>query len=135
MADGVTLMDPATTYIDAGVRIGRDTVIHPLTFLEGSTRIGQGCEVGPSTRIVDSRLDDGATVQFSVVRGARVRRGATVGPFAHDPARDRPGRGREGRHVRRDQGLADRPRRQGAAPVLRRGRDGRRGHERRGRRR
>ena len=82
MAGGVTLMDPATTYIDAGVRIGRDTVIHPLTFLEGSTRIGQGCEVGPSTRIADSRLDDGATVQFSVVRGARIRRGATVGPFA-----------------------------------------------------
>jgi bifunctional UDP-N-acetylglucosamine pyrophosphorylase/glucosamine-1-phosphate N-acetyltransferase len=82
MANGVTLVDPATTYLDADVRIGRDTVIHPLTFLEGSTRVGAACEVGPSTRIVDSQLDDGATVQFSVVRGARIGRGATVGPYA-----------------------------------------------------
>ena len=83
MANGVTILDPETTYVDADVRIGRDTVIHPLTFLEGSTRIGQDCEVGPSTRIVNSRLDDGASVQFSVVNGARVRRGAAVGPYAH----------------------------------------------------
>lgn len=82
MANGVTLVDPDTTYIDADVRVGRDTVIHPLTFLEGSTRVGTGCEVGPSTRVVDSRLDDGAVVQFSVVRGSRIRAGATVGPYA-----------------------------------------------------
>jgi bifunctional UDP-N-acetylglucosamine pyrophosphorylase/glucosamine-1-phosphate N-acetyltransferase len=83
MARGVTIVDPESTYIDVDVRIGRDTVIHPLTFLEGATRIGEGCEVGPSTRIEDSRLDDGASVQFSVVRGARIRSGAAVGPFAH----------------------------------------------------
>lgn len=83
MAKGVTLLDPATTFIDVDVRIGRDTVIRPLTFLEGSTRIGAGTEIGPSTRIVDSRVDDEATVQFSVVHGARIGRGATVGPFAH----------------------------------------------------
>ena len=83
MANGVTILDPETTYVDVDVRIGRDTVIHPLTFLEGATRIGQGCEVGPSTRIVDSRLGDGASVQFSVVRGARIRAGAAVGPYAH----------------------------------------------------
>jgi bifunctional UDP-N-acetylglucosamine pyrophosphorylase/glucosamine-1-phosphate N-acetyltransferase len=82
MANGVTLLDPPTTFIDADVRIGRDTVVHPLSFLEGSTRIGRGCEIGPSTRISDSRVDDGATVQFSVVRGARIRREAAVGPFA-----------------------------------------------------
>jgi bifunctional UDP-N-acetylglucosamine pyrophosphorylase/glucosamine-1-phosphate N-acetyltransferase len=82
MANGVTLLDPETAYVDADVRIGPDTVIHPLTFLEGSTRIGAGCEVGPSARIVDSRLEDGATVQFSVVRGSRIGRGAAVGPFA-----------------------------------------------------
>jgi len=83
MASGVSLLDPDTTYIDVEVRIGRDTVIHPLTFLEGSTRIGAGCEIGPSTRIVDSRVDDRASVQFSVVQGARIRRGAAVGPYAH----------------------------------------------------
>ncbi len=83
MDNGVTILDPETTFIDAGVRIGRDTVIHPLTFLEGETRIGAGCEIGPSTRIVDSRVDEGATVQFSVVSGARIRRDAAVGPYAH----------------------------------------------------
>jgi bifunctional UDP-N-acetylglucosamine pyrophosphorylase/glucosamine-1-phosphate N-acetyltransferase len=82
MANGVTLVDPDATYIDADVRVGPDTVIHPLTFLEGSTRVGTGCEVGPSTRVVDSRIDDGAVVQFSVVRGSRIRAGATVGPYA-----------------------------------------------------
>jgi bifunctional UDP-N-acetylglucosamine pyrophosphorylase/glucosamine-1-phosphate N-acetyltransferase len=83
MGKGVTLLDPETTFIDADVRIGRDTVIHPLTFLEGTTRIGAGCEIGPSTRIVDSRIDDEATVQFSVVREARVGPRTDVGPFAH----------------------------------------------------
>jgi bifunctional UDP-N-acetylglucosamine pyrophosphorylase/glucosamine-1-phosphate N-acetyltransferase len=65
------------------VRIGIDTVIHPLTFLEGSTRIGERAEIGPSTRIVDSRIDEEAIVQFSVVRGARVGKRAQVGPFAN----------------------------------------------------
>jgi bifunctional UDP-N-acetylglucosamine pyrophosphorylase/glucosamine-1-phosphate N-acetyltransferase len=83
LAHGVTIVDPETTFVDAGVRIGRDTVIHPLTFIEGETRIGAGCELGPSTRIVDSRLDDGASVQFSVVSGARIRTEAAVGPYAH----------------------------------------------------
>lgn len=82
-SNGVTLVDPATTYIDVDVRIGRDTVIHPLTFLAGGTRIGVGCEIGPSTRIVDSAVGGGAVVQFSVVRGSRVGVGAQVGPYAH----------------------------------------------------
>jgi bifunctional UDP-N-acetylglucosamine pyrophosphorylase/glucosamine-1-phosphate N-acetyltransferase len=83
LASGVTIVDPATTYIDADVRIGRDAVIHPMTFLSGSTRIGEACEVGPSTRIVDSTVGDGAIVQFSVVRDSRIGARATVGPFAH----------------------------------------------------
>jgi bifunctional UDP-N-acetylglucosamine pyrophosphorylase/glucosamine-1-phosphate N-acetyltransferase len=56
--------------------------VHPLTFLEGTTRIGEGCEIGPSARIVDSRVDDGAEVTFSVVRESRVGSGASVGPYA-----------------------------------------------------
>jgi NDP-sugar pyrophosphorylase family protein len=50
LANGVTLDDPETTYIDVDVRIGRDTVIHPMTFLSGETRIATGCEIGSSTR-------------------------------------------------------------------------------------
>lgn len=83
MAKGVTIVDPDTTYIDADVRIGRDAVIHPMTFLSGSTRVGAGCEVGPSSRVVDSVLGSGAVVQFSVVRGARIGAEAQVGPYAH----------------------------------------------------
>ena len=83
MANAVTIVDPSATYIDVGVRIEPDTVIHPLTFLEGSTRIGAGCDIGPSTRIVDSRVDEGATVAYSVVKGSRIGRGANVGPYTH----------------------------------------------------
>ena len=87
MANGVTLIDPATTYIDVGVRIGADTVILPMTFLEGSTTIDASCTIGPSTRIVDSRIGDRSEVTFAVVLGSEVGRGVHVGPFA----RIRPG--------------------------------------------
>ncbi len=83
MAAGVTIEDPASTYIDVDVRIGRDTVIRPMTILEGETRIGPRCAIGPATRIVDSRVGQGATVEHAVVKGSRIGRGATVGPFSH----------------------------------------------------
>ncbi|MEO8293425.1 MAG: bifunctional UDP-N-acetylglucosamine diphosphorylase/glucosamine-1-phosphate N-acetyltransferase GlmU [Actinomycetota bacterium] len=82
MDAGVTLLDPTTTYIDAGVKIGSDTVVLPLTFLEGDTVIGRGCRIGPSTRLVDTRVADAAQVTFSVAEGALIGRGADVGPFA-----------------------------------------------------
>jgi bifunctional UDP-N-acetylglucosamine pyrophosphorylase/glucosamine-1-phosphate N-acetyltransferase len=82
LAAGVTIVDPSTTFIDEGVRIGADTTVLPLTFLEGDTTIGRGAELGPSTRIRDSRVADGAGVTFSVVEGARIGRNADVGPFA-----------------------------------------------------
>jgi bifunctional UDP-N-acetylglucosamine pyrophosphorylase / glucosamine-1-phosphate N-acetyltransferase len=87
LANGVTLVDPDATYIDADVRIGGDTVIHPGTFLEGSTVIGDGCELGPSARIVDSAVGDRSTVQFAVVLGSTIGRDVQVGPFV----RMRPG--------------------------------------------
>lgn len=83
MNDGVTIVDPAQTYIDAGVKIGRDSVIHPLTFLSGDTRVGAGCEIGPGARIADSTIADGARILFSVLDGASVGPGATVGPYAY----------------------------------------------------
>ena len=82
LAGGVTIVDPETTYIDVDVKIGSDSVIAPMTLLEGETRVGTGCEIGPSTRIVDSRIGDGATVTFAVVREARIGARADVGPFA-----------------------------------------------------
>ncbi|MDQ3915338.1 MAG: bifunctional UDP-N-acetylglucosamine diphosphorylase/glucosamine-1-phosphate N-acetyltransferase GlmU [Actinomycetota bacterium] len=82
MSQGVTIVDPATTYIDAGVEIGADATIHPFTFLEGATVVGPGAQVGPQTRLVDSTVEDGATITFSVVRGSVVGPEASVGPFA-----------------------------------------------------
>lgn len=83
MAGGVTIVDPSQTYIDAGVRIGRDTVVYPLTFLGGDTLVGEGCEIGPGTRVVSSRIGDGARVQFSVIDQASVGARANVGPYAY----------------------------------------------------
>ena len=84
MAAGVTLIDPATTYIDADVEIGADTVIHPGVILEGQTRIGSACEIQAHVRICDSTLGDHVTINnFCLITGARVAQGASVGPFAH----------------------------------------------------
>ena len=81
MAAGVTVEDPAATYVDTTVTAGADTVLRPHTFLEGDTHIGTGCTIGPSSRLVDTQVDDGAEVTFSVVKQARIGPGVTVGPF------------------------------------------------------
>ena len=84
MAAGVTLIDPATTYIDADVVVGADTVIYPCVFLEGSTRIGAACEIHSGTRIVNSTVGDRVCVKnHTVVTDSTVDAGASVGPFAH----------------------------------------------------
>jgi bifunctional UDP-N-acetylglucosamine pyrophosphorylase/glucosamine-1-phosphate N-acetyltransferase len=82
MAAGVRLIDPDATYIDVDVRIGRDSVIHPNTFLEAGTAIGTGCTIGPTARIVRSRVGNGSAVSFSVVEDSRIGRECEVGPFA-----------------------------------------------------
>jgi bifunctional UDP-N-acetylglucosamine pyrophosphorylase/glucosamine-1-phosphate N-acetyltransferase len=82
MGAGVTLIDPAATYIDVDVRIGPDTLLQPGTFLEGPTRIGAGCVIGPSTRVRDATIGDRSEVTFSVVTGSAIGRDAHVGPFA-----------------------------------------------------
>ena len=82
MDDGVTVIDPATTYIDASVTIGRDATIHPFTFLEGATVVGEGAEVGPQVRALDSEIGPGARVSFSVVTSSVIGPEASVGPFA-----------------------------------------------------
>lgn len=82
MQHGVTLRDPASTFIDATVKIGAETVVEPFTFLTGSTVIGKGCVVGPFSRVNNSRIDDNALVVQSVVEDSRVRQGAQVGPWS-----------------------------------------------------
>jgi len=84
MAAGVTLIDPATTYIDPDVHVGADTVIHPGVVIQGQTRIGTACEIHAYVRIADSDIADRVVVQnFCLIAGARVAEGASIGPFAH----------------------------------------------------
>jgi bifunctional UDP-N-acetylglucosamine pyrophosphorylase/glucosamine-1-phosphate N-acetyltransferase len=80
---GVTLEDPSTTYVDAGVRVGRDTIVLANSHLEGATVIGAECEVGPNTIIRDSTVADGCRIVASVLDGATLEPEVTVGPFAH----------------------------------------------------
>jgi bifunctional UDP-N-acetylglucosamine pyrophosphorylase/glucosamine-1-phosphate N-acetyltransferase len=84
MAAGVTLIDPATTYIDLDVTIAADTVIHPCVFIEGSTKIGAACEIHAGARIVNSTLGDRVIVKnHTIITDSRLDDGAQVGPFAH----------------------------------------------------
>lgn len=82
MLNGVTLIDPATTYIEAGVTIGPDTVIWPNTCIQGETSIGSGCAIGPNTHIRASKIGDRCTVFFSVMEGAWLENDVEMGPFA-----------------------------------------------------
>jgi len=83
MLEGVTIVNPDSTYIDADVTIGRDTIIYPETYLQGTTTIGEGCTLGPNLRVSSSRIDDGAQLEQSVVLESVIHRSATVGPFAY----------------------------------------------------
>ncbi|MSO57381.1 MAG: UDP-N-acetylglucosamine diphosphorylase/glucosamine-1-phosphate N-acetyltransferase [Acidobacteria bacterium] len=84
MAAGVTIEDPATTYIDPDVSVGADTVIHPGVSLEGTTTVGRACEIHSGVRIVDSRLGDRVLVHnHCVIANATIASDAAVGPFAH----------------------------------------------------
>ncbi len=83
MLDGVTLVDPASIFVDADVRIGRDSVVYPGTIIAGASRIGARCTIGPSTLIADSTLGDGCRILHSVVENARLEDDVSVGPFGH----------------------------------------------------
>lgn len=83
MREGVTVTDPMSTYVDDGVKIGRDTVLEPMTVLAGDTQIGDDCVIGPAARIVDSVIDDGVELVASHVYESEVGSGCSVGPFAY----------------------------------------------------
>jgi bifunctional UDP-N-acetylglucosamine pyrophosphorylase/glucosamine-1-phosphate N-acetyltransferase len=83
MESGVSLQDPATTYVDAGVSVGQDSVILANTHLSGETAVGQACVLGPNTMIRDSTIGDRCRVFASVVTAATLDAEVSVGPFAH----------------------------------------------------
>ena len=83
MLAGVTIVDPASTFVDAGVEIGPDTVIAPFTIIRGRTTIGEGCRIGPGARIRDSRIGDGCAIVDSTVEESEIGDGTDVGPYSH----------------------------------------------------
>ncbi len=95
MDEGVTVLDPATTFLHADVAVGEDTVIHPGSSLEGATRVGRGCVIGPNARLVDAAIDDNVTVLASTVVQSAVGEGSRVGPYSHLRPGSRLGRGVE----------------------------------------
>ena len=82
MLAGVTIVDPAVTYIEAGVTIGRDTVIWPNTYLRGKTSIGEDCTIGPNTIAEDTTIGNGCEILTAVMENAVVEDDVSIGPFA-----------------------------------------------------
>ena len=83
MLAGVTIVDPTSTYIDAGVAIGVDTVIEPQTHFRGAASIGTACVIGPGTVISDSTIGDRCVVRSSTIEGSTLEDGVDVGPYSH----------------------------------------------------
>ncbi len=83
MLSGVTMIDPNTTYIESGVEIGADTLIWPNTILQGNTRIGEACTLGPNVILRDSKVGNRCKVFASVLEKAIIEDEVDIGPFAH----------------------------------------------------
>ena len=83
MRDGVTLMDPTTTYIDAGVRVAPETTLLPGTYLLGATSVGRGCTIGPNAVLRDMVVGDRCEIGGSTLEASTLAAGVTVGPYCH----------------------------------------------------
>ena len=84
MAEGVTIVDPDSTYIDADVRVGRETIIEPGVMLLGTTEVGEDVRIGAGARVADSTIAAGTEIRpYCVVDACRIGRGCRIGPFAH----------------------------------------------------
>ncbi len=92
MLGGVTIEDPASTYVDSTVQIGQDTILRPMTFLSGDTVIGSDCEIGPGARLTDCAIGNGVSIQMAVLTESEVADGTKIGPFAQLRAGSKVGR-------------------------------------------
>lgn len=91
LAEGVTMVDPGATYVDTTVELGRDVTLFPGVILQGDTKVGDGTEVGPGCRLVDTEVGDDCVLSQAVTDGARIGDRCQVGPFAHlGPGTDMP---------------------------------------------
>ena len=133
LRNGVTIVDPASTRIDADVEIGQDARIEPWTILEGSTVIAQDAVIGPNAHLRDSRIGPRTRVWASVIEESTVAEDVEIGPFAHLRPGLRDRRALPHRQLRRDQEEPSRGRHAAAPLQLPRRRRDRGGRERRGR--
>jgi bifunctional UDP-N-acetylglucosamine pyrophosphorylase/glucosamine-1-phosphate N-acetyltransferase len=83
MLDGVTVTDPATTWLDVSVTFEPDAVVHPGTQLLGTTHVAAGAQVGPNSRLTDTVVGEDATVSNTVAEGTRIGPGSSVGPYTY----------------------------------------------------
>ena len=83
MIEGVTMIDPPSTYIETGVSIGQDTVVWPNTMLLGTTQIGENCILGPNTVVRNSQVGDACRIEAAVIELAIIENNVEIGPFAH----------------------------------------------------
>ncbi len=81
LAQGVTIVDPDSTYIDPDVTIGQDTILWPNTYLQGQTAVGQECIIGPNAIVRNSAVGNGCHIEQAVVEGAVLAAGTAVAPF------------------------------------------------------
>jgi bifunctional UDP-N-acetylglucosamine pyrophosphorylase/glucosamine-1-phosphate N-acetyltransferase len=79
---GVTMLDPTHTYVDVTVELAPDVTLFPGTILQGATVVGPGAEIGPSSRLVDTKVGAGSIVANTIARNAVIGADCVVGPFA-----------------------------------------------------
>jgi len=83
MLQGVTIVDPNSTFIERGVKIGQDTIIYPFTIIEKDTKIENSCLIGPYSHLIDANIGKGVRVWASIIESSTVKEGANIGPYAH----------------------------------------------------
>ncbi|RJE83557.1 bifunctional UDP-N-acetylglucosamine diphosphorylase/glucosamine-1-phosphate N-acetyltransferase GlmU [Paenibacillus sp. 1011MAR3C5] len=83
LLNGVTIIDPANTYIEVSVQIGSDTIVYPGTVLRGATIIGEDCVIGPAAEVVDTVMHNGASIKYSTAAESVIGEESAVGPYAN----------------------------------------------------
>ena len=83
MLQGVTIVDPNSTFIEQGVKIGQDSIIYPFTIIEKDTKIENSCLIGPYSHLIDANIGKGVRVWASIIESSIVKEGANIGPYAH----------------------------------------------------
>jgi len=83
MLQGVTVIDPNSTFIERGVKIGQDSIIYPFTIIEKDTKIESNCLIGPYSHLIDADIGKGVRVWASIIESSTVKEGANIGPYAH----------------------------------------------------